>query len=128
MPAVRRELAAMAQAPGAAGVCVLNRALLTLVTCAGFWGAAGALLLMPAARGELAGVAATSLALGAAGLARGGFSVNHMDIAPQYAGVVMGISNTAGTLAGAAADSPENFCAHKHVLVAYIYGNECGRK
>ena len=27
---------------------------------------------------------------------RGGFSVNHMDIAPKYAGVVMGISNTAG--------------------------------
>lgn len=69
----------------------------------GFWGTAGALLLMPAARGEAAGVAATSLALGAAGLARGGFSVNHMDIAPQYAGVVMGISNTAGTLAGAPA-------------------------
>ena len=69
----------------------------------GFWGTAGALLLMPAARGEAAGVAATSLALGAAGLARGGFSVNHMDIAPQYAGVVMGISNTAGTLAGARA-------------------------
>ncbi|KAK9840734.1 hypothetical protein WJX81_001117 [Elliptochloris bilobata] len=70
------------------------------VNSVGFWCAAGALLLMPAARGEAAGVAATSLALGAAGLARGGFSVNHMDIAPQYAGVVMGISNTAGTLAG----------------------------
>ncbi|CAI5983348.1 unnamed protein product [Closterium sp. NIES-65] len=30
----------------------------------------------------------------------GSFSVNHMDIAPRYAGPVMGISNTAGTLAG----------------------------
>ena len=26
--------------------------------------------------------------------------VNHMDIAPKYAGVVMGISNTAGTISG----------------------------
>ncbi len=47
------------------------------------------------------GVAATSLALGAAGFARGGFSVNHMDIAPRHAGVFMGLSNTAGTIAGA---------------------------
>jgi hypothetical protein len=45
-------------------------------------------------------VAATSATLGAAGLARGGFSVNHMDIAPRHAGILMGISNTAGTLAG----------------------------
>ncbi|KAE8660975.1 putative anion transporter 6 [Hibiscus syriacus] len=29
-----------------------------------------------------------------------GFAVNHMDIAPKYAGIVMGVSNTAGTLAG----------------------------
>ncbi|GJT46722.1 hypothetical protein Tco_0955437 [Tanacetum coccineum] len=28
------------------------------------------------------------------------FGVNHMDIAPRYAGIVMGVSNTAGTLAG----------------------------
>ncbi len=46
------------------------------------------------------GVAATSVALGFLGCARGGFSVNHMDVAPRYAGVLMGISNTAGTLAG----------------------------
>eukprot|EP00983_Pelagomonas_calceolata_P046302 1140097-Pelagomonas_calceolata.AAC.2 len=48
----------------------------------------------------LPGIAATTLTLGALGFARGGFSVNHMDIAPKYAGVVMGISNTAGTLSG----------------------------
>ena len=38
--------------------------------------------------------------MGALGFSRGGFSVNHMDIAPSYAGVVMGISNSAGTLSG----------------------------
>ena len=91
------------------------------MTYAGFWGAAGALLLMPAARGEAAGVAATALALGAAGLARGGFSVNHMDIAPQYAGVVMGISNTAGTLAGAAQGIFPCLVAHAmHVPVTCV--------
>jgi len=67
---------------------------------AGFWGTAAALLVMPLAGSAAGGVAAVSAALGAAGVARGGFSVNHMDIAPQYAGVFMGLSNTAGTLAG----------------------------
>lgn len=30
----------------------------------------------------------------------GGFAVNHLDIAPRYAGTLMGITNTAGTLPG----------------------------
>jgi hypothetical protein len=53
-------------------------------------------MLMPMASGALSGVAATTLTLGALGFSRGGFSVNHMDIAPKYAGMIMGISNTAG--------------------------------
>jgi ACS family sodium-dependent inorganic phosphate cotransporter len=58
-------------------------------------------MLMPAASGSvMLGVLATTLTLGTLGFSRGGFSVNHMDIAPKYAGVVMGISNTAGTLSG----------------------------
>lgn len=55
---------------------------------------------MSTARRPATGILATSVVLGCLGTARGGFSVNHMDIAPKYAGVVMGISNTAGTLAG----------------------------
>lgn len=66
----------------------------------GFIGAAVALLFMPRAHNITSGVTATTSALALAGFARGGFSVNHMDIAPQYAGILMGISNTAGTLAG----------------------------
>ena len=30
----------------------------------------------------------------------GGFAVNHLDIAPRHAGVLMGLTNTAGTLPG----------------------------
>ena len=55
---------------------------------------------MPQAASVGGGVAVTSVVLGFLGCARGGFSVNHMDIAPKFAGVLMGISNTAGTLAG----------------------------
>eukprot|EP00878_Enallax_costatus_P022442 GHUV01023807.1.p1 GENE.GHUV01023807.1~~GHUV01023807.1.p1 ORF type:complete len:425 (+),score=67.56 GHUV01023807.1:22-1275(+) len=58
------------------------------------------LMLMPSATGMISGVLTTTLTMGTLGLSRGGFSVNHMDIAPKYAGMVMGISNTAGTLAG----------------------------
>jgi ACS family sodium-dependent inorganic phosphate cotransporter len=47
----------------------------------------------------LSGMLATTLTMGTLGLSRGGFSVNHMDIAPKYAGMVMGISNTAGEAA-----------------------------
>ena len=59
-----------------------------------------ALLLMPRASSVGSGITITSIALGFLGCARGGFSVNHMDIAPKFAGVLMGISNTAGTVAG----------------------------
>ena len=70
------------------------------VNSAGFWFTVALLLLMPAARTVSQGLVILSLCLGACGLSRGGFSVNHMDIAPKYAGILMGISNTAGTLSG----------------------------
>ena len=70
------------------------------VNTAGFAGAITLLMLMPAARTVTQGLVVLTLCLGACGLARGGFSVNHMDIAPRYAGILMGISNTAGTISG----------------------------
>jgi MFS family permease len=44
------------------------------------------------------GIMALGSCLGA--FVTGGFSVNHMDIAPKYAGTLMGITNTAGTIPG----------------------------
>ncbi|XP_045207494.2 sialin-like [Mercenaria mercenaria] len=41
-----------------------------------------------------------TIAVGIGGFAWGGFSVNHLDIAPQYASILMGISNTFATLPG----------------------------
>ena len=41
-----------------------------------------------------------TLAVGCSGLAQAGFNINHIDIAPQYAGILMGITNTAGTIPG----------------------------
>lgn len=66
----------------------------------GFLSACVGMAVMASVQHAAMGILATSAVLGCLGTARGGFSVNHMDIAPKYAGVVMGISNTAGTLAG----------------------------
>lgn len=41
-----------------------------------------------------------SLALGVSNLNAASFNVNHLDIAPRYAGVLMGITNSAGTIPG----------------------------
>ena len=41
-----------------------------------------------------------SLALGGSGLGVAGFDSNHLDIAPNYAGILMGITNTAATVPG----------------------------
>jgi ACS family sodium-dependent inorganic phosphate cotransporter len=40
------------------------------------------------------------VALGLGSFALSGFASNHLDIGPRYAGALMGLSNTAGTLPG----------------------------
>lgn len=46
--------------------------------------------------------AMTALTFGVAfsGFAISGYNVNHLDIAPKYASILMGLSNGIGTLAG----------------------------
>lgn len=66
----------------------------------GFVVASMALVSLPMFRTSGGAVFCASMALGFLALGRAGFAVNHMDIAPKYAGIVMGFSNTAGTLAG----------------------------
>ncbi|KAK6620915.1 hypothetical protein RUM43_011214 [Polyplax serrata] len=45
-------------------------------------------------------IACLTIAVGLGGFAWCGFGVNHLDIAPRHAGVLMGFSNTFGTLPG----------------------------
>jgi ACS family sodium-dependent inorganic phosphate cotransporter len=45
-------------------------------------------------------IALMCVALGLGSFALSGFGSNHLDIAPRYAGALMGLSNTAGTLPG----------------------------
>ncbi|KAI5315264.1 PREDICTED: ascorbate transporter [Prunus dulcis] len=71
-----------------------------LLNTSGFIVASLSLMALPIFRTSLGAVICSSVALGFLALGRAGFAVNHMDIAPKYAGIVMGVSNTAGTLAG----------------------------
>ncbi|CAM9269050.1 unnamed protein product [Choristocarpus tenellus] len=71
-----------------------------LVNTLGFATAGISMLLMPLARGWREGLIYTTIALTALGLCRGGWSVNHMDIAPRHAGVLMALANGAGTCSG----------------------------
>lgn len=45
-------------------------------------------------------IAFLTIAVGFSGFAISGFNVNHLDIAPRYASILMGISNGCGTFAG----------------------------
>ena len=71
-----------------------------LLNSSGFAAASIALLALPGARTLEGTVGLACCAMGALALARGGYSVNHMDIAPRHAGVLMGVSNGAGSMAG----------------------------
>lgn len=73
-----------------------------LINSLGFCGACLALpciAMVPEGNVSAAGFV-LSISLAFLGFARGGFSVNHMDIAPEHAGLVIGLVNTAGTMAG----------------------------
>ena len=45
-------------------------------------------------------VSLLSLALVGGGITQCGFNINHLDIAARYAGVLMALTNTVGTLPG----------------------------
>ncbi|CAH0769333.1 unnamed protein product [Bemisia tabaci] len=57
-------------------------------------------------------IARISCGVACAKIAWTGIGVNHLDIAPPYAGVLMGISNTIGTLAGIITPSLSGYLVH----------------
>ncbi|CAF3674092.1 unnamed protein product [Rotaria sp. Silwood1] len=71
-----------------------------IMNCGGFGLEAVFLLLVAYAKNPRLAIAALTIAVGFSGFAISGFNVNHLDIAPRYASILMGISNGVGTLAG----------------------------
>merc|ERR1719499_963668 len=68
--------------------------------CGGFGGEALFLVVVGYTNSRMTAVIALIIAVGSSGFAISGFNVNHLDIAPRYASILMGISNGVGTFAG----------------------------
>ncbi|ESO86939.1 hypothetical protein LOTGIDRAFT_128007 [Lottia gigantea] len=71
-----------------------------IFNCGGFGMEAVFLLGVAFARDTATSIACLTLAVGFSGFAISGFNVNHLDIAPRYASILMGLSNSVGTLSG----------------------------
>jgi MFS family permease len=71
-----------------------------LMQTVSFGGLATALLVVGEVESAWVAIAVMSAGTGLGAFATGGFAVNHMDVAPQYAGTLMGLTNTAGTVPG----------------------------
>ena len=59
-----------------------------------------ALVAVPAAHSPQMAVALLTIAASSNGLGSAAFGVNHLDVAPTYAGILMGISNSFATIPG----------------------------
>jgi len=56
-----------------------------------------------------------TLGIGLNGFAESGFLINHLDIAPAFASVLLGVTNTAGTLSGIISPTLTGFIVQHHV-------------
>lgn len=71
-----------------------------MMQAASFTLGGSALVALPAIHSPGAAVALATISLAGTGMGTGGFVVNHIDIAPRYAGILMGLSNTFATIPG----------------------------
>lgn len=79
----------------------ITRVRKTMQTIA-FGGAAAMLMLVGYVDDTAAAIALMSMGVLFSAFSSGGFAVNHLDIAPRHAGLLMGLTNTVGTLPGIA--------------------------
>ncbi|MCS6926455.1 MAG: ACS family MFS transporter [Candidatus Binatia bacterium] len=71
-----------------------------LMQSIGFLGAATFLTLVGRVSTPIEAIVYMCCTLGLGSFALAGFGVNHLDIGPRYAGILLGFSNTAGTIPG----------------------------
>jgi ACS family sodium-dependent inorganic phosphate cotransporter len=65
-----------------------------------FIGGALPLLLLPSVSTPVQAIVLVTMSVACNGFGTGGFAANHLDVAPRYAGILMGISNTMATIPG----------------------------
>ena len=85
----------------------------------GFFPSAVFLILASYAACDQIALSVTYMVLATASLSfnAGGFSVNHLDIGPRFSGILMGITNTAGTIAGCITPSVTGYFTNNHVRI-----------
>ncbi|CAD5113934.1 DgyrCDS3096 [Dimorphilus gyrociliatus] len=71
-----------------------------IYNCGGFGLEACFLLGVGYTRDKTTAIICLTIAVGFSGFAISGYNVNHLDVAPRYASILMGLSNGVGTLSG----------------------------
>ena len=61
-----------------------------------------------------------TIAVGFQGWALAGFNINHLDIAPRFSGVLMGLSNSAATLPGFIGPAVAKAIAHEVMGISIV--------
>ncbi|CAN7998991.1 unnamed protein product [Ixodes hexagonus] len=92
-----------------------------IFNCGGFGMEAVFLLVVGYTRSTPVAITALTLAVGFSGFAISGFNVNHLDIAPRYASILMGLSNGVGTLAGMLCPIVVEYLTDRKVHVASLW-------
>jgi ACS family sodium-dependent inorganic phosphate cotransporter len=92
------------------------------------------LIVLPHAHSPATAVALVTLSIAGTAIGAGGFAVNHLDVAPRYAGILMGLSNTFATLPGIIGVAATGFiveatgsfaAAFYLTVVIYLIGGIC---
>ena len=79
------------------------------------------MLVVAFAKSPVVAIAFLTIAVGFSGFAISGFNVNHLDIAPRYASILMGISNGCGTLAGMLCPVVVENLTRKGVFICFFF-------
>ncbi|KAI5598685.1 hypothetical protein POPTR_002G160650v4 [Populus trichocarpa] len=67
------------------------------------------------------GLSITAVRKGSDAFSQSGLYSNHQDIGPRYAGVLLGLSNTAGVLAGVFGTAATGYILQRGVLEEYSF-------
>jgi MFS transporter, ACS family, solute carrier family 17 (sodium-dependent inorganic phosphate cotransporter), other len=95
---------------------------------------AAPLLFLPHAHSPSTAIALVTISIAGTALGAGAFAVNHLDVAPRYAGILMGLSNTFATIPGIIGvaatgfivEATGSFAASFYLTVAiYLIGGIC---
>jgi MFS transporter, ACS family, solute carrier family 17 (sodium-dependent inorganic phosphate cotransporter), other len=99
--------------------------------CVSFIGGALPLLWLPSVTTPVQAIVLVTISVACNGFGTGAFAANHLDIAPRYAGILMGISNTVATIPGIIGVAAAGFILRETgsfsavfyvIAVVYVFG------